>query len=77
MALSANLLAGTTCFAGAMGAVGSDLMHDGLFLGLGAGYNSINLTQNSWGLCVSNILTSTGGNSNGIAEGNGAPFSQY
>lgn len=74
MVLSANLLCGTTCFAGGMGEIDSDLMRDGLFLGAGASYNSINLTQNSWGLGISNIITSTGGNSNGIAQGNGAPF---
>ncbi len=42
MALSAGLLGGAACFAGSMGATESDLMHDGLFLGLGASYNSIN-----------------------------------
>ena len=74
MVLSANLLGGTVCFAGGMGVTELDLMHDGLFLGLGASYNSINITQNSWGKGISNIQTSTGANSNGIAQGNGAPF---
>ena len=74
MVLSANLLTGTVCFAGSMGAVESDVMHDGLFMGLGGNYNSINITQNSWGKGISNIQTNTGGNTNGIAEGTGAPF---
>lgn len=72
--LSANLLMGTTCFAGEMGTSQPDLMHDGLFLGLGGTYNSLNITQNSWGEGISNIITSTGANSNGIAQGTGAPF---
>lgn len=74
MVLSANLLAGTACFAGSMGDTEVDLMRDGLFLGLGASYNSINITQNSWGEGISNIQTNTGDNSNGIAQGTGAPF---
>ena len=74
MVLSANLLGGTACFAGGMGATESDVMRDGLFLGLGVDYNSINITQKSWGEGISNIQTSTGGNSNGIAQGTGAPF---
>lgn len=74
MILSASLLVGTTCYAGHINAVEPGLMHDGLFLGLGASYNSINLTQDSWGEGISNIQTNTGANSNGIAEGNGAPF---
>jgi hypothetical protein len=74
MVLTANLLSATTCFAGGMGSTELDLMHDGLFLGLGANYNSINVTQNSWGQGISNIQTSTGANSNGIAQGTGAPF---
>lgn len=74
MLLTANLLSGTACFAGGMGASESDVMHDGLYLGLGANYNSINITQNSWGEGISNILTSTGANTNGIAQGTGAPF---
>ena len=73
MVLSAHLLSGTACFAGGMGAIESDLMHDGLFLGLGANYNSINITQNSWGKGISNIQAN-GASSNGIAQGNGAPF---
>lgn len=74
MVLSAHLLSGSACFAGAMGSNESNLIHDGLFLGLGANYNFIDITQNSWGLGVSNIVTSTGGNSNGVAQGTGAPF---
>lgn len=74
MVLSASLLVGTACFAGSTGSTGSDLMHEGLFLGLGADYNSINLTQNSWGQGISNIQTNTGANSSGIAQGTGAPF---
>ena len=74
MVLIVNLLCGTACIAGGMGATESDLMHDGLFLGLGGNYNAVNITQNSWGQGISNIQTSTGGNSNGIAEGTGAPF---
>lgn len=73
MVLSAALLSGTTCFAGSMGAIKSDVMHDGIFLGLGANYNSINITQNSWGLGISNIQTTTS-SSRGTAQGNGAPF---
>ena len=57
-----------------MGASGLDVMHTGLFLGLGANYNSLNITQNSWGQGISNIQTNTGANSNGIAQGTGAPF---
>ena len=74
LVLSANLLGGTACFAGSMGATESNLTRDGLFLGLGTNYNSINITQNSWGQGLSNIQTSTGGNSNGNAQGTGAPF---
>ena len=74
MVLSAHLLGGTACFAGSMGATESDLMHDGLFLGLGGSYNSINITQNSWGEGISNIQTNLGANSNGIAQGTGTPF---
>ena len=78
MVLSANLLCGTACFAGSMGASESDVMHDGLFLGLGTNYNSINITQHSWGEGISNIqtfpTTPPGTNSNGIAQGTGAPF---
>ena len=39
MILSATLLGGTACFAGTMGATESDLMRDGLFIGLGTNYN--------------------------------------
>lgn len=74
MVLSANLLSLTTCFAGSMGATEADLVRDGLFLGLGGNYNSINITQNSWGKGISNIQTNTGDNSNGVAQGTGAPF---
>ena len=74
MILSANLLLATTSFAGDMGANESELIHDGLFLGLGVNYNAINVTQNAWGKGVSNIQVNTGGNSNGIAQGTGAPF---
>lgn len=72
--LSANLLANAACFAGSMGATESDLIQDGLFVGLGTSYNSTNITQNSWGLGISNIITNTGADSNGIAQGTGAPF---
>ncbi len=68
---SANFLLATACFANA---TDTNLIHDGLFLGLGASYNSIHLTQNSWGKGVGNITTNTGSNSNGVAEGTGAPF---
>lgn len=71
---SVYFLAVTACFASEVGATSSDLMHDGLFLGLGANYNSINLSQSSWGKGISNIQTNTGVNSNGVAEGTGAPF---
>ena len=74
MALGAYFLAGTVCFAGNVSAAGSDLTRDGFFLGVGADFNSVNLTQNSWGEGISNILTSTGANSNGIGQGDGAPF---
>ena len=74
MFLTANLLGGTASFAGGMGSTESNLMRDGLFLGLGGNYNSINITQNSWGKGISNIQTNTGANSNGIAQGTGAPF---
>jgi len=75
--LSANLLVGTACFAGGLDAIEVtevDLMPDGFFLGLGANYNSIYLTQNSWGKGISTIQTSTGVISNGVAQGSGAPF---
>lgn len=74
MAIGICFLAGTACFASNTNATELDLTHDGFFLGLGANYNSLNLTQNSWGKGLSNIQTSTGANSNGIGEGNGAPF---
>lgn len=67
-------LAGTICFVGNTHAAQPDLMHDGFFFGVGAGFNSINLTQNSWGKGISNIVTNTGANSNGVAEGDGVPF---
>lgn len=74
MILSASLLVGTACFAKGACTIESCMLHDGLFLGLGADYNSINLTQNSWGKGISNIQTSTGTNTLGIAQGTGAPF---
>jgi hypothetical protein len=74
IALGIYILAGSVCFAGDANAAVSDLTHDGFFVGLGGNYNSITLTQNSWGKGVSNIQTSTGANSNGVAQGNGAPF---
>ena len=73
MVLSASLLGGAASFAGGMGTTELDLMHDGLFLGLGGDYNSINITQNSWGKGISNIQ-SGGISSNGVAQGTGAPF---
>jgi hypothetical protein len=72
--LASCLLAGTACFASNVGTTTSDPRHEGLFLGLGGNFNSLNLTQNSWGEGISNIQTSTGANSNGIAQGSGAPF---
>lgn len=72
--LSACLLAGTTCFASETRNTQSNLMHEGFFAGLGGNYNSLNITQNSWGKGISNIQTNTGVNSNGVAEGSGAPF---
>lgn len=74
MILSANLLCATACVAGTMGGVDTDLIHDSFFLGLGGSYNSIDITQNSWGKGISNIQTNTGANSNGVAQGTGAPF---
>jgi opacity protein-like surface antigen len=74
IALGIYFVAGTTCLAGDISTTGSNLPGEGFFLGLGANYNSINLTQNSWGKGISNIQTSTGANSNGVGEGNGAPF---
>lgn len=73
MVLGAYFLAGTVCFADGVSAAKSDLMRDGFFVGVGASYNSVNLTQKSWGKGVSNIQTTTA-NSNGVAEGTGAPF---
>lgn len=67
--LLSTYLAGTICFA-----ADANTLREGVFLGLGANYNSINLTQNSWGKGISNIQTSTGANSTGIAQGDGAPF---
>lgn len=72
--LSVGLLFGTNCFSGGMGAAESALMHDGIFLGLGANASSINVTQNSWGQGISDISTSTGSGTHGIAQGTGAPF---
>jgi hypothetical protein len=74
MVLGTYFLAGTVCFANDVSTTAGDLTRDGLFLGVGADYNSVNLTQNSWGKGVSNIQTSTGVNSNGVAQGQGAPF---
>ena len=71
--LGAGLVSGAACFAGSMGATESDLMHDGLFLGLGGNYNSINITQNSWGEGISTIQSGAA-STRGIAQGNGAPF---
>ncbi len=73
MALSAGLLGGAACFAGSMGATDLDLMHDGLFLGLGANYNSINTTQDSWGKGISTVVLN-GTLTSGVAQGTGAPF---
>lgn len=74
MILSANLLVGTTCFASGVDATRSDSMQSGLFFGIGGDYNSINLIQQSWGKGISNIVTNTGANSNGVGEGSSAPF---
>jgi len=74
LVVSAGFLCSTTCFAGSMSSTESNIMHDGFFLGIGTNYNSINITQNSWGQGISNIQTNTGANSNGIAQGTGAPF---
>ena len=74
MVTTAQLLISTATFAGGMGSANSDLIRDGLFLGIGSNYNSIDTTQNSWGKGISNILTNTGDNSNGVAQGTGAPF---
>lgn len=74
MLLGVNFLIGTACFANSVDTTHSNMMHEGLFFGLGTDYNSINLTQYSWGKGVGNITTSTGANSNGVAEGTGAPF---
>lgn len=71
--LAANILAISTSFAGDMGGAGH-LMQEGLFIGLGGNYNSINTTQNAWGEGISSIQTSTGANTNGIAQGSGATF---
>lgn len=72
--LGAILLIGTTCFANDMPVSESSLMQNGFFIGVGTNYNSINLEQNSWGRGISNIQTSTGIVSNGVAQGNGVPF---
>jgi opacity protein-like surface antigen len=72
--LSTFFLAATVCCAGNMHGSHSEAMRDGGFLGIGGNFNSINVTQNSWGEGISNIQTSTGANSNGIAQGSGAPF---
>jgi hypothetical protein len=75
--LTTYFLAGSICFAGhhvTYAPAQPDLVHDGMFVGLNANLNSLNLTQNSYGLGISNIRTNTGANSNGIADGNGAPF---
>ena len=74
MFVSVHLLCVTTSFAGGMSSTESDLMRDGFFLGVGTNYNAINMTQYSWGKGISNIQTSTGANSNGVAQGTGAPF---
>lgn len=72
--LGIYFLASTACYASDVSATASHLTHDGFFLGLGTSYDSVNITQNSWGKGVSNIQTSTGANSNGVAQGDGAPF---
>lgn len=74
IALGSYLVAGTVCFASGVSTVGPNSTLDGFFIGVGASYNSLNLTQDSWGKGVSNIRTNTGANSNGVAEGTGAPF---
>lgn len=71
--LSIYFLAGTVCFANVSPST-SNFTHDGFFVGLGADYNSVNITQNSWGKGVSNIQTNTGVNNNGVAQGSGTPF---
>jgi hypothetical protein len=77
MVLGTYFLAGSVCFAGNVSPTASDTAHKGFFLGVGGNFNSINLTQTSWGKGISNIQTSTGSNSNGVGEGNGAPFHHY
>ncbi len=73
--LGCYILTGTVCFAANVSTASSDdATRDGFFAGVGADYNSVNITQNSWGKGVSNIRTSTGADSNGVAQGNGAPF---
>lgn len=52
----------------------SDPSRAGFFVGAGTGYNSVNINQASWGKGVSTIVTSTGTTSNGVGQGNGAPF---
>lgn len=72
--LGSYLFASSACFAGDMGLIAPDMMRDGFFVGLGGNYNSITINQNAWGEGVSNIITSTGANSNGVAQGDGVPF---
>lgn len=46
----------------------------GVYFGLGVNYSSLNLTQNSWGLGISDLYTNSVFTSRGIADGNAAPF---
>jgi hypothetical protein len=72
--LNACLLAGSVSFAGHVESYKSSAMPDGAFVGLSANFNSIIVTQNSFGLGISNIQTNTGSNSNGVASGDRITF---
>ncbi len=60
----------TSLFAGDMGH--QPIGH--FFLGLGANYSSVSIQQASWGLGISNLSTNGQLTSQGIAQGNAAPF---
>lgn len=69
--LSCSIIS-TTAFAGAMGPVQQN--PQGFFIGIGGNYNSLNLSQNSSGLGISNLYTNSVLTSQGIASGTAAPF---
>ncbi|WP_133137543.1 outer membrane protein [Legionella rowbothamii] len=68
--LSCSIL-GTSAFAGAMGPVSNP---QGFFIGAGGSINAVRIHQDSWGLGLSNLYTNGVLTSQGVAQGNAAPF---